>query len=113
MTDLKRWACCNLWVDDPWEGIFVPALNQPLDINEDGTDDVYFTYDDIPSEYKGIGVKVGKGSSKNDVNLIAQPEGGYIMKYIKEREWPQRQYLYPIPKTVMQKNPNLKQNPGW
>jgi hypothetical protein len=113
MTDLKRWACCNLWVDDPWEGIFVPALNQPLDINEDGIDDVYFTYDDIPSEYKGIGVKVGKGSSKNDVNLIAQPEGGYIMKYIKEREWPQRQYLYPIPKTVMQKNPNLKQNPGW
>lgn len=113
MTDLKRWACCNLWVDDPWEGIFVPAMDEPLDINGDGTNDVYFTYGNIPDEYKGIGVKVGKGDSKNDVNLVAQPEGGYIMKYLKDRDWPQRQYLYPIPETVIQKNPNLKQNPGW
>ena len=113
MTDLKRWACCNLWVDDPWEGVFIPAVDTPLDINEDGVNDVYFTFGSIPDEFKGIGVKVGNGSSKNDVNLVAQPEGGFIMKYIKDREWPQRQYLYPIPKTVMQKNPNLKQNPGW
>ena len=35
------------------------------------------------------------------------------MKYVKDRDWPQRQYLYPIPETVIQKNPNLKQNPGW
>ena len=113
MNDLKRWGCCNLWVDDPWEGIYIPAINEPLDINEDGINDVYYTFDAIPDEYKGIGVKVGKGSTKNDINLIAQPEGGYIMKYLKERDWPQRQYLYPIPQTVIQKNPNLEQNPGW
>ena len=58
-------------------------------------------------------MKVGTGSEKNKVNLIAQPEGGYIYQFLCDRAWPERQYLYPIPQTVMQKNPNLVQNPGW
>ena len=113
LNDLKRWNCCNLWVDDPWEGIFIPAMDTPLDINGDGVNDVYLTAGDIPSEYKSIGVKVGTGNKKNTVNLISQPEGGYIYQFLCDRAWPVRQYLYPIPQTVLQKNPNLVQNPGW
>ena len=36
------------------------------------------------------------------------------MKYnYAGRQWPARQYLYPVPEVVIQFNPNLKQNPGW
>lgn len=114
LIDLKRWNCCNLWVDDPWEGVFIPALNTPLDMNGDGTDDAYFyDTDNIGDEaYASIGVYVG-ANSQNILN-VKKVEGGYLMKYnYAGRDWPVRQYLYPIPEVVRQINPNLKQNPGW
>lgn len=113
LKDLKRWNLCRLWVDDPWEGIWVPEMDKLLDINGDGVDDVYFYTETIPDEYKGYGVKVGTGSSKNTVNLVKKDEGGYLYIYPTDREWPDRQYLYPIPAQVIKRNPNLKQNPGW
>ena len=33
----------------PWRGIYVPAVNQYLDFNEDGTRDVYFHLGTAPS----------------------------------------------------------------
>lgn len=114
LKDLKRWNCCNLWTDDPWEGVFIPALNKPLDMNGDGVNDAYFYDTDKIGDdaYKSIGVYVGT-SKKNATNVIAV-EGGYLMKYnYVGRQWPVRQYLYPIPEIVIQKNTNLKQNPGW
>ena len=114
LQDLKRWNCCNLWVDDPWEGVFIPALNTPLDMNGDGKYDAYFyNTDNIGDEnYASIGVYVG--TAKNNVLNVVPVTGGYLMKYNYEgRMWPQRQYLYPIPEVVIQLNTNLKQNPGW
>lgn len=114
LTDLKRWNCCNLFVEDPWEGVFIPDLNTPLDMNGDGTNDAYFyNADNIPDEqYKSIGVYVG--TNKNNVLNVREVDGGYLLQYnIAGRAWPERQYLYPIPGTVILKNPNLKQNPGW
>lgn len=111
--DLKRWNMYQLWVNDPWEGIFIPALNQPVDLNGDGTYDAYF-YESgsVPSAYKGIGVNVG--TDKKNVLNVEQVNGGYLIKYnITGRAWPERQYLDPIPQVVIQKNPNLTQNPGW
>lgn len=112
--DLKRWNCFNLWEEDPWEGIYIPALNTPLDIDGDGTDDAYF-YDTAEigdSQYASIGVYVG--TEKNNVLNVVAVNGGYLMKYnYAGRSFPVRQYLYPIPEVVIQKNPNLKQNPGW
>lgn len=112
--DLKRWNCFNLWEEDPWEGIFIPALNTPIDVNGDGTYDAYFyDTDEIGDDnYKAIGVYVG--TEKNNVLNVKAVNGGYLMKYnIAGRSFPVRQYLYPIPEVVIQKNPNLKQNPGW
>lgn len=113
LQDLKRWNDCELWVNDPWEGIYVPALDTPLDINGDGVNDVYYTAGDIPAEFKSIGIKVYMNNEKaNNVNFV--PAGtGYIYSYPVERKWPERQYLYPISQTDMQYNPNLTQNPGW
>lgn len=112
--DLKRWNCFNLWVEDPWEGVFIPALNTPLDMNGDGEYDVYFYDTDAIGNdaYKAIGVYVG--TNKSNILNVVQVNGGYLMKYnIAGRDFPVRQYLYPIPQVVIQKNPNLSQNPGW
>ena len=114
LNDLKRWNCCDLWVNDPWEGIFIPALNTPLDMNGDGTYDVYFYDTDAIGDdnYASIGVYVGTNS--NNIINVEPVDGGYVMKYnYVGRSWPARQYLYPIPEVVIQFNPNLKQNPGW
>lgn len=114
LNDLKRWNCCNLWVDDPWEGVYIPALNTPLDMNGDGTYDAYFYNTDAigDSDYSSIGVYVG--TNKNNVLNVEEVNGGYLMKYnYSGRTWPVRQYLYPIPEVVIQFNNNLKQNPGW
>jgi len=113
LKDLKRWNLCDLWVNDPWEGIWVPELDKLLDINGDGVNDVYYYTSKIPDDVKAYGVKVGTGSTKNTVNLVKQAEGGYLYVYPTDREWPARQYLYPIPSQVLVMNPNLKQNPGW
>lgn len=66
LNDLKRWNCCDLWVNDPWEGIFIPSLNQPLDVNGDGNYDAYFyDTDKIADEkYAAIGVYVGTNKSR-------------------------------------------------
>ena len=114
LNDLKRWNCCDLWVNDPWEGVFIPALNTPLDMNGDGTYDVYFYDTDAigDANYASIGVYVGTNS--NNIINVEAVDGGYVMKYnYVGRSWPARQYLYPIPEVVIQFNPNLKQNPGW
>ena len=103
-----------LELNDPWEGIFIPALNTPLDMNGDGTYDVYFyDTDEIgDATYASIGVYVGTNS--NNIINVEAVDGGYVMKYnYVGRSWPARQCLYPIPEVVIQFNPNLKQNPGW
>ncbi|WP_314968206.1 RagB/SusD family nutrient uptake outer membrane protein [Phocaeicola abscessus] len=114
LNDLKRWNCCDLWINDPWEGVFIPTLNTPLDMNGDGVDDAYFYNTDNIDDpnYSVIGVYVG--TNKNNVLNVVEVNGGYLMKYnYSGRSWPIRQYLYPIPEVVIQLNSNLKQNPGW
>ncbi|MDE7406914.1 MAG: RagB/SusD family nutrient uptake outer membrane protein, partial [Muribaculaceae bacterium] len=114
MTDLKRWACVDLWAADPWEGIYISKYNVPIDLNGDGVNDVCFhTSTNAPTAYKNIGFYVGTGKS-NKIQTVAAPGGGYYLKNtVAGREWPVRQYLDPIPEIVRQKNPNLTQNPGW
>ncbi len=114
LNDLKRWNCCNLWEDDPWEGVFIPALDTPLDMNGDGNYDAYFYQTDEigDANYSSIGVYVG--TNKSNVLNVVPVSGGYLMKYnYAGRQWPSRQYLYPIPEVVIQLNSNLTQNPGW
>ncbi|MBO5635647.1 MAG: RagB/SusD family nutrient uptake outer membrane protein [Bacteroidales bacterium] len=116
LNDLKRWGICDLWVSDPWEGIFIPAINSPVDLNGDGVADAYFYDTDSigDTSYASIGVYVGKNKS-NYLN-VKPVEGGYMIYFsIPGRDWPQRQYLYPIPSNVLTlfDDDQLTQNPGW
>ena len=112
LNDLKRWACGKLWETAAWDGIYIPALNTPLDLNGDGTNDVFVTEDSKYSgPYKSIAMYTG--DNLKVVKLADDTKGGYRLNYEISRVWNDNMYVYPIPEIVVQKNPNLKQNPGW
>lgn len=112
LNDLKRWACGKLWETAAWDGIYIPALNTPLDLNGDGTNDVFVTDDSKYSgPYKSIAMYTG--DNLKVVKLADDTKGGYRLNYEISRVWNDNMYIYPIPEIVIQKNPNLKQNPGW
>lgn len=112
LNDLKRWACGKLWETAAWDGIYIPALNTPLDLNGDGTNDVFVTEDSKYSgPYKSIAMYTG--DNLKVVKLADDSKGGYRLNYEISRVWNDNMYIYPIPEIVIQKNPNLKQNPGW
>ena len=101
-------------MNDPWEGIFIPSLNQPLDVNGDGNYDAYFYDTDKIADEKYAAIGVYVGTNKSNVLNVKPVQGGYLMEYnYAGRSWPARQYLYPIPEVVIQFNTNLSQNPGW
>ena len=112
LNDLKRWACGSLWQSALWDGIYIPALNTPLDLNGDGVNDVYVTEDqNYSGDYKGIAMKTG--DNQKVVRLDDDPAGGYRLDYQASRVWHDNMYIYPVPEVVIQKNGNLHQNPGW
>ena len=107
--DLIRWKHGEL-LELPWNGFYVPALNKPMDLNEDGIDDVCF-YTTEPSN---------KQSGVTYIDVSKQPQvlsGGSSgeLHWLDNipRKWHDKQYLYPIPYADLQVNHNLKQNPGW
>lgn len=112
LNDLKRWACGELWESAPWDGIYIPALDEPLDLNGDGAYDVYVTEDaSYSGQYKSIAMVMG--DNQKAVKLDDDPKGGYKLYYEISRVWNDNMYIYPVPEIVIQKNTNLSQNPGW
>jgi hypothetical protein len=113
LNDLKRWNCGQLWANTEWTGVYIPAIDTPLDMNGDGVYDVYFSSD---SKYKGqyTPILVKLTALQTVKKLTDDPKGGYIYNYnVTSREWNDNMYLYPIPQEVINLNKNLSQNPGW
>ena len=114
LNDLKRWACGSDWENAPWDGVYIPGLDVPVDLNGDGTYDLYVTAD---PDYQKTGTHKSIAMTLNDhqkADKIADdPAGGYLLGYVMPRKWNDNMYIYPVPETVIQKNTNLKQNPGW
>ncbi|WP_108822134.1 RagB/SusD family nutrient uptake outer membrane protein [Dysgonomonas sp. Marseille-P4361] len=113
-TDLLRWKKGELMTME-WDGMYVPALMKPMDLDKDGTDDVIFYEGDKKPE--GIAstcapINVG---GKNRQTLSERTHGSLMWSVSEVRTWYEdgRQYYYPIPALSIVKNPNLKQNPGW
>ncbi|MDO1450273.1 RagB/SusD family nutrient uptake outer membrane protein [Rhodocytophaga aerolata] len=48
-----------------------------------------------------------------DVASIRADEEGYIIAFSGRTFTPSRNYLWPVPLTQLERNPNLGQNPGW
>ena len=112
LNDLKRWACGKDWETAPWDGVYIPGLDVPIDLNGDGAFDLYVTENPSSAgQYKTIAMALNE--HQKAVKLADDPAGGYVLGYEMPRKWNDNMYLYPVPENVILKNDNLKQNPGW
>ena len=115
-ADILRWKRGEL-MQQEWNGFYVPALNTPLDLNEDGILDVAFYQGTRPSPavagvtYVDVSPKIG--TAVNSQQLKNGTSGELIWMNEIKRVWAERNYYYPIPLADLQRNPNLKQNAGW
>jgi len=116
-NDLRRWNRGELMAELEWSGIYVPALNQLIDLDQNGSFDVVF-YDGSQS---GPSIDVPAGCAK--VAIGGKTTNFQTLTSDKHLEWFKaqkrtwyadgRQTYYPIPATAITKNTNLEQNPGW
>ena len=99
-------------------GMYVPALNVPMDLNEDGIPDVYFYKTTLPppprpSSITYVDVAATIGGLPNAQRLSNDTFGEVTWLTTIARSWAERNYYYPIPLSDITANPNLVQNPGW
>lgn len=115
-ADLCRWDHGDL-VTQPWRGLYVPALDVPMDLNEDGINDVIFvetTPNPLPEvSYQFVNVGEYLGETLNPQRLSEGTYGDLIWMDTYQRVWDDKMYLYPVPEEDIFVNPALGQNPGW
>ena len=113
--DLIRWKRGEL-MEVPWNGMYVPALNTPIDLNGDGVLDVAF-YKTLPANRPSgvtyINVSETVNGVPNSQRLSNDTYGEVIWLGNISKKWEDKNYFYPIPEPDRTANPNLGQNPGW
>jgi hypothetical protein len=107
--DLLRWRKGEL-VEMQWKGIYVPALDFPMDLDGNGTPDVSFVNTVPASKLPGVIYFIIDGKASQ---LSEGSKGHLIWRDDENREFPDKKYLHPISNTDIVLNPNLEQNPGW
>lgn len=114
--DLIRWNCGNL-LTQPWNGMYVPALNAPMDLNGDGKPDVCFIEGKTPANsipgVQYVDVEPTINGSVNPLQLSNGTYGELMWLQNQPRIWQSYMDLYPIPENALVLNPKLGQNPGW
>lgn len=114
--DLMRWKHGDLLAME-WNGIYVPALVTPMDLNEDGVMDVAFYQGTKPSPAVSgvtyIDVSNTVGGKPNSQKLKNGTSGELTWLNTIPRVWVDKNYYYPIPEADRLMNTNLVQNPGW
>lgn len=113
--DIGRWRRGAL-MEMEWNGIYVPALDVPLDLNGDGVLDVAFFKTEPASRVAGVtyvNVSATIGSTPNSQRLKNDNSGEVTWLSNIVRKWEDKNYLYPIPEPAKTANAKLGQNPGW
>lgn len=114
--DLVRWRKGEL-MEKTFNGIYVPALNQPMDLNGDGIFDVLFFRTTRPSAIPGVEfLNVARVTAAGAANprILSNGDHGEILWFWNHpRKWEDKHYLFPIPEIDRLFNPTLGQNPGW
>lgn len=110
--DLVRWKHGEL-LAMPWQGFYVPKVNQPMDLNEDGTNDVlvYTGTAPTPTLPGVLYINVSGGSQQRSLQLGDHGNLQWLVN--TQRAWSDKMYLYPIATSDLTVNPKLGQNPGW
>jgi hypothetical protein len=123
-ADLARWNHGDLMASttrygqaNPWNGMYVPALNTPYDLNGDGVADVYFYQGTAPTNqvstttYINVSPTITTGTNPQ---ILANGTSGEL-NWLDNltRTFQSYMYIYPIPFQEIELNPSLQQNPGW
>jgi len=114
-SDLLRWKRGDL-MQFEWNGFYVPSLNTPMDLNEDGVLDVAFYSGTRPPVLAGVtyvDVSPTISGKTNSQRLKNGTSGELTWMSEISRKWNDKQYFYPIPQADLLRNPKLVQNPGW
>lgn len=114
-SDIIRWKRGEL-MEQTWNGLYVPALDRPLDLNEDGKNDVVFYKVKSAAQLPGvtyINVAETINGLPNPQRLEHDTYGELTWLTNIPRKWNEKYYLYPIPESDRLLNPALGQNPGW
>lgn len=101
--DLARWHKGDL-LTRAWYGIYIPAADVPFDLNNDGINDVCF-YTNKAGNESGVVYQKLDGTRQ-------RAENG-LLKYNITRNWEEKMYIRPIPRSARVVNPNLGQNKLW
>ncbi|WPV67606.1 RagB/SusD family nutrient uptake outer membrane protein [Chitinophaga sp. LS1] len=114
--DLVRWNDGELLVQQ-WNGMYVPALDVPMDLNGDGVNDVCF-YQTLPATQVSGVTYISVAPTVNGVTNPTQLSHGTYgeikwLDNISRVTWADFRYLYPLPYTELQLNTKLVQNVGW
>lgn len=123
--DLRRWRAGDLF-EKSWTGMYIAGINQPLDVDHNGSHDVIYYTDDAglsaaeaaannANLYK---VRVSTDPGAEIIQVHAAGDGtGYHLAWFTNNDdkkvWGPKQYLYPIPVDALNQNPQMEQNPGW
>ena len=123
--DLRRWKCGDL-LKNSWTGMYISGINQPLDVDHDGTDDVIYYTDAaglaaaeaLSNNTNVYRVQVSTDPAAEIIQVHAAGDGtGYYLAWFTNNDdkkvWGPKQYFYPIPVGALNNNPQLVQNPGW
>ena len=123
--DLLRWKSGDLFKKS-WTGMYISGVNQPLDIDHNGTHDVIYYTDDtglaaavaLSNNANPYKVKVSTDPAAEIIQVHAAGNGtGYYLAWFTNNDakkvWGPKQYFYPIPVSALNQNPQLVQNKGW
>lgn len=107
--DLLRWKKGHL-LEMQWKGIYVPALNYPMDLDGNGTPDVSFVQTVPDEKVPGVIYYIIDGKA---TQLTQGDHGNVVWRDDEERNFEEKKYYHPISNTDIVLNPDLQQNPGW
>lgn len=107
--DLMRWGLGPL-LTNPYVGLYVPAMDVLMDLNEDGKPDVSFVKKVPATKVPGVYYFLIDG---DQTKLSAGASGNLIWLDNIGRKWEDYKYVYPIPYNDLVLNPALGQNPLW
>jgi hypothetical protein len=107
--DLRRWKKGNL-LEKQEDGIYVPQLDQLMDLNEDGTPDVCFVTATPPDRVPGVYYYKIDG---NATKLSEGDKGRIIWHANIVKSYPDYKYFGPLPYNELVINKKLVQNEGW
>ena len=110
-ADLYRWKLGHLIVDrqtnnQGWMGVWVPKdLVGAMPFNG-----ATYTFTNTKPE-AGLGYNVGTSTADQN-HTFSEGDHGFLI-YNYKLEWKDRNYVRPIPQTVLNVNKNIQQNYGW